>query len=349
MKQLGRVKYTAKFHVQEINAYVLGNVREQVKLIRPHIGVVTTIGSDHYSVYRNLEATAREKGFLVEALPKSGVAILNADDTHVKSMASRTSARVCTFGRSSEADVRAENVSGVWPDRLSLTVTYNNQNVRVETQLVGEHWVASILAAIAAGVACGLELRTCAEAVKEVEPTLGRYSVHIRNDGAAFILDTHKAPHWTIADGLSFVRAARARYKTIVFGTISDYPGANSPRYRRVARDALSVADRVIFVGPMSSHVANLREGDARDRLLTFETAYQASVFLKENIRPNEMIYMKASLVADHLERIMLSQLDEVVCWRERCEQEVPCPVCKLYAEPSALPLGLEEHPSSGC
>jgi hypothetical protein len=99
----------------------------------------------------------------------------------------------------------------------------------------------------------------------------------------------------------------------------------------------------------MSSHVTNLREESARDRLLTFETAYQASVFLKEHIRPNEMIYMKASLIADHLERIMLSQLDEVVCWRERCKQEVPCPLCKLYATPSALPLGIREHASSSC
>jgi len=253
------VPASTRFCLQELHASLPGLIGESLSFLQPKIGVVTTVGGDHYKSYRSLEATAREKGQLVESLPRSGIAILNADDSHVLSMAERARGRVMTFGLSPQADLRAMEVSSVWPERLSMKVVHQREAVSVETQLVGEHWVTSVLAAIAAGIAWGVDLKTCAEAVRTVEPVFGRYSVHMRSDGAAYVLDTHKAPLWSIAQGLAFVRAARAPRKTMVFGTISDYPGANSPRYRRVAREALEVADRVIFVGPQSSHVDKLR------------------------------------------------------------------------------------------
>ena len=73
------------------------------------------------------------------------------------------------------------------------------------------------------------------------------------------MLDSRKAPYWTIQSSLQFVANARASRKTILFGTISDYSGAAGPRYRRAGREGLAVADRVIFVGPNSGSAAKLR------------------------------------------------------------------------------------------
>ena len=36
------------------------------ELLRPQIGVVTTVGGDHYKTFSSLEATAKEKGRLAE-------------------------------------------------------------------------------------------------------------------------------------------------------------------------------------------------------------------------------------------------------------------------------------------
>jgi UDP-N-acetylmuramoyl-tripeptide--D-alanyl-D-alanine ligase len=336
------IEASTKFCLQELHASFPGLVRESVRVLRPQIGVVTTIGDDHYKNYRSLEATAREKGQLVESLPRNGVAILNVDSPHIQDMATRTRARVMTIGLSQRADLRALDVSSVWPDRLSMKVAYCHETVRVETQLVGEHWVTSVLAAIAAGIVCGVDLQTCAQAVQTVEPVFGRYSVHVGYDGAVYVLDTHKAPLWTIARGFGFVRSARAPRKTIVFGTISDYAAKGGRVYRNAARGALEIADRVIFVGPQSGHVTKLRKGELQDRLFDFETSYQASAFIAGNTMAGELIYAKAS-IADHLERIMLSQLDEVVCWRERCGKRSSCMSCNKYRRPTPPPFGLAQ------
>ena len=241
------------------------------RILKPSIAIVTTIGSDHYVKFRTLEATAEEKGILVERLPRWGTAILNADDPNVIGMARRTRARVLSFGLSPNADVRAADVSSTWPDRLTLTVAYNGEAVRVHTRFVGMHATPSLLAAISCGIACGVDLTTCVTAIAQAQPVFGRYSVHERFDGAAYILDTHKAPFSTIQSSYAFIRSARATRKTMVFGTISDYPGERSRRYRRIAREALEVADRVLFVGPSAGHVSRLRQGEIRDRLFSFE------------------------------------------------------------------------------
>jgi UDP-N-acetylmuramoyl-tripeptide--D-alanyl-D-alanine ligase len=232
----------------------------------------------------------------------------------------------------------ASEVTAQWPDRLSLVVTSAGASARIDTSLVGEHWVTSVLASLACGIAFGLDLHTCASGIKRIGPDFGRYSEHLRSDGGAYVLDSIKAPSWTIPFALKFVATARARRKTICFGTISDYAGSASKQYRKIAREALEVADRVIFVGPNAHVIDRMRDEELGERLLWFPTCYEASQHLAEARVPGELVFVKSSRV-DHLERLTLADLDSVVCWRERCGRAKPCHLCKSYRSPSPSPI----------
>ncbi len=290
-----------KFCIQELSGSRPGRIRRQANVLKPQIGVITTVGSDHYKNFRTLEATAEEKGQLVALLPADGTAILNADDPHVRAMAARTRAHVITYGLDPGADVRARDVRSAWPERLRLTVMHGGRELHLQTRLLGEYWVTSILA----GIACGIDLETCAKAIAACEPVFGRSSVHSLPDGPDYVLETQKAPLWTIANSMAFMRTARAKRKTMVFGTVSDYSGKGGETHRKVARQALQLADRVIFVGPQASHVEKLRRGEIKDRLTAFATSYQAAAFLGSTSVAGELIYVMAS-ITDHLERLML-------------------------------------------
>ena len=111
------------FCVMELGATGPASLDRPIALVRPKVAVVTNVGGDHRSSFRTLEATAAEKGKLVAAVPPNGLAVLNADDSLVLAMARRSRARVITFGLGEQADVRAEAVSSVWPDRLSIVVS----------------------------------------------------------------------------------------------------------------------------------------------------------------------------------------------------------------------------------
>ncbi len=102
-----------RFNVQEvgIGKYCAGMIDVSVGMIRPQIGVVTKIGSDHISAFGSQDAIAREKRRLIESLPASGTAVLNADDALVLAMRDQCRGRVLTYGVAPDANVRAENIS----------------------------------------------------------------------------------------------------------------------------------------------------------------------------------------------------------------------------------------------
>jgi UDP-N-acetylmuramyl pentapeptide synthase len=318
------------FCSHEMGSPAPGVMARSVRVLKPRIGVVTHIAEDHRISFRTLEATARDKGKLIEALPALGAAILNADDPRVLSMRERAEAKVITYGLSAHADVRAEAVSCAWPERLSLVVFHASDRVHVRTRLLGEHWTHAILAALATGIVLGIPLEAGARAIEAVDPVEGRMNPVLSADGVTFIQDDWKAPLWTIAGALDFMRQARARRKIVVIGTISDYSGKASRTYPAVARAARESADKVIFVGPLAHCALKARASERDDRILSFSTLHELRNFLDGYATAGDLVLLKGSRHTDHLERLVLARANRISCWRVGCGRGTHCRGCRL-------------------
>ncbi|MGW0183847.1 Mur ligase family protein, partial [Nocardia sp. NPDC003345] len=79
-----------RFLVLEMSARGPGHIAALARVAPPSIGVVLNVGTAHLGEFGSREAIAKTKGELVEALPETGLAVLNADDSQVSEMASRT-------------------------------------------------------------------------------------------------------------------------------------------------------------------------------------------------------------------------------------------------------------------
>ncbi len=280
-----------------------------LRTIRPEIGVVTAIGTDHLSWFGSAEAVAAQKGNLVAALPASGTAVLNADDPLVRDMARRSRARVITYGVAQDADLRATDVAARWPERLSFTVHHAGQVVPVRTRLCGEYLVSNVLAAMAVGVAMGIPLAEAADAVAAIAPVPGRLSPEEHPDGYTVVRDGFKASLWSIPAALRFVEEARAERKIVVIGSVSDYHGNPDRVYAGVARQALEVADLVVFTGNNSARALRARRGEDDEALQAFYSVEVAAEHLRGAVRPGDLVLLKGSvndrldLIADELMR----------------------------------------------
>jgi UDP-N-acetylmuramoyl-tripeptide--D-alanyl-D-alanine ligase len=275
-----------------------------LEMVQPDVGVVTNIGTDHLSAFGSVEAIAEAKAGLIDSLPASGTAILNADDPLVKAMGPRCRGRVMTFGLDPEATLRAENVRSAWPDRLSFTLVHGTSRFAVETQLCGAFWVYPVLAAIAVGLELGVPLADSVHAVKGVPPYDNRMEPVVRPDGVTFVRDDHKAPIGSIPLSLDFMREARAARKIVIIGSISDYRGNSSRTFVSVARQALEVADFVAFVGPRASKCLKAQKNVAKGRLLAFLTPEAAARHLGEVLQPGDLVLLKGGTL-DGLGRIL--------------------------------------------
>jgi aminoacyl-tRNA hydrolase len=272
-----------------------GIFEKTLELIRPQIGVVTNIGTDHISAFGTIEAIAAQKGRLIEALPARGTAVLNADDQRVLAMQATCKARVMTYGLAPEAMVRAENVRSRWPERLSFTVRFEGQTEVVHTRLCGEHWVSAALATIAVALAMGMSLAKAARALEGVPPFERRMRPETHDDGVTFVCDDIKSPLWSIPAALDFMRQASAPRKIVVIGTISDYTGNSDRTFMSVAKQALAVADRVIFVGPRASKSLKARRHPEDEALQAFSSVAAAREHLSDVLRSGDLVLLKGT------------------------------------------------------
>ncbi|SDG81844.1 UDP-N-acetylmuramoyl-tripeptide--D-alanyl-D-alanine ligase [Sinosporangium album] len=188
-----RADESTRFLVLELSARDAGHIGYLAGIAPPRIGVVLNVGTAHLGVFGGREAIAKAKGELVEALPPSGVAVLNADDPLVRSMAERTDARVTLFGRSAEASVRAERVV-IAGGRASFTLRTPSGSAEARLRLYGEHAVSNALAAAAAAYELGIPVATIAEELSLAEPrSHWRMEVRDRADGVTVVNDAYNA------------------------------------------------------------------------------------------------------------------------------------------------------------
>lgn len=321
------------FCVVEMSGHGPGAMDLPLRLVQPTVGVVTSIGSDHLTAFKSREAIAQEKGKLISSLPPEGIAVLNADDPRVLAMQSECLGRTVTYGIGGDAMLRGDAIQSVWPDRLSLTAHWQGESVHVRTQLCGTHWAPVVLAALATGVSLGVPLTVAAEALAGVEPFEGRMAPVVLN-GITFIRDDWKAPLSTVEPAFEFMRQANAIRKLIVIGTISDYQGDSTSRYVEIGRLALEVADCVVFVGPRAS--ASLRaKRNASDELRAFASLRDASAYFSSYLKPGDLVLLKGSHKADHMQRLIVALTTTVQCWRSDCGRMQSCETCDLLHVPS--------------
>lgn len=308
-------------------------------LLQPSIGIVTLIGNDHWSAFSSRDGIAEEVAKLVACLPATGTAVLNADDELVLAMAANRACKRITYGVSPRAQLRAESINSAWPDRLALTLVWGAERVRVPTQLCGSHWIPSVLGAIGGGLATGVPLLECAEDIAGVAPFEGRMQPVLTAAGVTFIRDDFKAPLWTVDSCFEFLKAARAKRKLLVIGTLSDCGSGTAQKYEKVARRAQDIADLTIFVGPWASHVLKARKPGSEDALCVFRNVRDAAEYIAAHTREGDLVLLKGTNKQDHLLRIILARTEGVACWRDDCKRDSFCDACPHLTKASGSPV----------
>lgn len=323
-----RIRPWHRFCVAELGETAPGSLDKQLAVLQPAIGMITTIGDDHLSAFGSREAIAREFAKLVQVIPPHGTIVLNADDPAVLALHKEAQCRVITYGTNTDSNLQASNVTSIWPEPLTFTVSYSGESKKIHTQLHGRQLLTSALAAIGAGLAAGLSLTECAHGISQIPPIEGRMQPVLAPGGVSFIRDDFKAPAWTIHPLIEQLRDARARRKIFVLGTISDCRDTPTAVYK-TAQEALAVADIVIFTGRFASAALKAKGPRTGSRLYVFTHINDAANFLQSICQEGDLIVLKATNKKDHMSRIVLAMSGQTVnCWVDDCGRGMFCSQC---------------------
>jgi UDP-N-acetylmuramoylalanine--D-glutamate ligase len=170
--------------VVEVSSFQL----ETIVDFHPSVAAVLNVTPNHMDRYDSLMdyATAKHRVFMNQTA--GDVAILNADDQIVSSWAQGLRAHVVNFS------TRHELEEGLFLRGLDLVSrTRNGERVlltRDEMKLRGTHNVENVLAAMAAGLACGAATESLRETVRHFRPVEHRLEEVAEIKGVRFFNDS---------------------------------------------------------------------------------------------------------------------------------------------------------------
>lgn len=180
---------------------------------RPTIAVVTNIEADHLEHYDGKFENLRNayKTF-ISGISSDGLAVLSADDEHLRDLKSVSKACVVTYGFSDDADIQAKNIRLL--DRTSVSDIYVHGELagRLQLSLPGLHNIQNALAAYAVGAEAGLSFAQIAAALAEFHGAKRRFQV-VAETGDVLIIDDY-AHHPTEISAT--IAAARSTGRRIV-------------------------------------------------------------------------------------------------------------------------------------
>jgi UDP-N-acetylmuramoyl-tripeptide--D-alanyl-D-alanine ligase len=285
-----------RFLVLEMGARGVGHIRHLAEVAPPRIGLVLNVGAAHIGEFGSVEATAKAKGELVEALPADGTAVLNADDPLVAAMAGRTTARVVRFGEAAGADVRATDISLDERGRASYLLAGRSVRLRV----VGRHQVSNTLAAAAVALEAGMPPDAVAAALGELDiVSARRMDVYDRPDGVTVIDDSYNAnPSSTAAALRALAAMGRGRRTIAVLGYMAELGAFEKDGHAGVGRLAAELGvDRLIAVDASAGPILDGAAGVSGWNGEAIAAADQAAAIaaLHADLRPGDVVLVKCS------------------------------------------------------
>jgi UDP-N-acetylmuramoyl-tripeptide--D-alanyl-D-alanine ligase len=287
----------------------IGHIAYLAGLAPPRIGAVLNVGRAHAGEFGSVDAVAKAKGELVEALPAAGaggVAVLNADDPNVAAMAARTGARVVTTSTdpARDADVRATGITFDDLGRASFTLHTPAGAAPVTLTLLGGHHVANALAAAAVAAELGLDTAAIADALTAATArSKKRMELHERPDGVLVVNDAYNAnPDSTRAaiDALAHLTSG-GRRGLVVLGYMAELGDIAAESHEEAGRLAARAGAAVIVaVGAGAEPVlAGARATDGwRGEALAVPDPAAAVAALRNRLRPGDVVLVKASKAA---------------------------------------------------
>lgn len=270
-----------QFAVVEMGTSSPGEIEYIANMGRPDISLITNAAETHLADLKSVEGVAWEKGFILNALPSSGTAVLNLDDRFYSEWSDRVlkdlNRRVVSFsGMQSEADCFASDIepnqSGT---RFALHLRGENKQPEpelepereeqksVQLSFWGRYQVTNACCAAAVAKACGLPLDIIARGLENARPYQRRGQRFTHASGAVLIDETYNAnPKATLAAINQLVDCGGNTI--MVFGDMLDLGEISDERHQDIGRYAREQGvDQFLSYGP-SARLASEAFGGGR-------------------------------------------------------------------------------------
>ncbi|MEI8292912.1 MAG: UDP-N-acetylmuramoyl-L-alanyl-D-glutamate--2,6-diaminopimelate ligase [bacterium] len=258
----------------EVSSHAI--VQHRVRGVEFDAAIFTNLTQDHLDYHGSMDAYFEAKAGLFEAFAsqknKKGRAIVNLDDRYGQRLIDQFSKRlkIISIGRGIHAEFRASSVRHDM-NGTTFTLEARGKSYLVRLPLIGLFNVYNALAAIAATVTCGVEIRTAIDALAAAPQIPGRLErIAAKRHFQVFVDYAHTDD--ALRNVLRTIRELNPSHVITVCGCGGDRDRAKRPL---MAAAAAELSDHVIITSD------NPRSENPEDILMDMESGLSGRAYEK--------------------------------------------------------------------
>lgn len=296
-----RVEEDTQAAVFEMGMDRPGEIAGYCSWLRPHIALITNVGTAHLERLGTREAIAEAKLEIAGHMGRDDVLVFNSDSPFLSPDAVRAKAgprcRLCPVGTCGETWYRLAEVhlqDGGAAFCLKDTAQGTVQFFRLP--IPGLHNALNAALAAAAGTFLGISLEEAAEALAGLPGSERRLHVETVTD-VTLIDDTYNAGPDSMRAALDVLAQTAGSRRIAVLADILELGSYREEGHLSVGRYlAQADPDMLVAIGPNARHyVIGAGEAGYRGLMKHFDSNREAMAYLERELRPGDAVLVKGS------------------------------------------------------
>ncbi len=285
--------------ILEMGMNAPGEIRRLAGIARPDVGIITNVTAAHLERLHTVEAVAAAKGELFEAMDGLGTAVINAEDPWVLRVAKAHRGKRITYGMQNDCDVRFLHMESEGLERSTIAVSALGRELTVELTVPGAHNVMNAMAAMAIGIALGVDPGAAAGRIAAFKPMAMRFERIQLANGARMVNDSYNANPESMRAAFRTVGAAkRAGRFFAALGDMLELGESSAALHEQVGAAAVAAGVEELFViGDFAASLAaGARGAGLNDSAITIcDDAEQMGRLIGDELRTGDVLLVKGS------------------------------------------------------
>lgn len=300
---LARMPDDCDYAVFEIGMNHPDEIRPLVKMVRPHVAIVTMIAAAHLGFFRNLDEIAKAKAEIFEGLEPEGAAVLNRDDARFKLLDKMAHAagveHVYGFGENARSTFKLTKCE-LHADHSDIAARIGGHDLIARIGAPGRHMVQNVLAVLGAAQLVGADLDKVAIALADLSAERGRGKRHVlRHPGGLITLidESYNANPASMGAAMALLNATPVTgdgRRIAVLGDMLELGDHSAKLHAALADLIVGTGTHTVFLGgPEMRALAEALPDDIK-------TEYRAGVeelkpVLLAALKPGDVVMIKSS------------------------------------------------------
>lgn len=307
-----RMEPAHTFGVFELGMNHPGEIEQLAGLLKPRIGVITSVGPAHLEPFASEADVAREKSALFRVLPPDGIAVTDADGRWYGEIKSSTPCRLLSVSCGPEADF---SIRPCGSDASSFEVHERStgQSVLLHPQIPGDFFAMDVALAAAVARHLGIPWTGIVDAVQSYTPPAMRWNVFEAGD-TTVVDDSYNANPLSMRAALqAFTKLHVPGKRWLVLGGMMELGAAAEVLHQEIGRAAGSGPwAGLVAYGPWGQSIADgaVEAGFASDQVAAVNEHSGVVDQLMSWVKPGDAVLVKASR-SERLDEVVVTFLAE--------------------------------------